>query len=370
MKRISLQRVILNFILATLIGMAASAASSTGFDPATASAIALTIFAVGTGLQLVLGKNVAEGALKMALQTEVWIADIQETLFYENEFLNLAVDHSDYITNKTVHIPQAGGAPNVVKNRVELEAAMAQRQDTEITYDLDNYTTDPILIKDIENLQISYDKRMSVLGQHISVLGDTIATETLQKWAVDASGTHVLRTTGANTAMMPNAAATGTRNILTQKDVARAASIMDIDKVPKAGRFAVIPTAMIEGLFTDTELIKLRALVGEDLIKLGVIAQLHGFNIISRGSVVRYTNAGANNLRLATAANAATDCAGALFVSRFAVSQAIGEIKVYINEGVARSFGDIFSAEVNHGAHYLRPNNWGKVSIAQGYTAP
>ncbi len=361
MKKLSLKRVLLNFVIAAFIGIIAASYTSLSVG----AAIGGAVFLLGTGSQIILGTSLAEGALKMALQTEVWVADIQETLFYENEFLMLAIDHSSYVENKTVHVPQAGGKPNVVKNRTDLESPLGQREDTELTYDLDNYTTDPIVIKDVEALQVSYDKRQSVIGQHIATLGDVIATETLQKWAVTSSLDHVLRTTGANTAMLPNSTATGTRLELTQRDIARAAAIMDIDKVAKQGRFAVIPTCMLSGLFSDTELMKLRALVGEDMIKIGVIAELHGFKIISRGSVVRYTNAAANNLKSATAADAATDCAGSVFFSRFAVSQAMGDIKVYINEGVARNYGDVFSAEVNHGANFLRPNNIGRVSIAQ-----
>jgi len=313
----------------------------------------------------------------MALQTEVWIQDIQETLFFENEFLNLAVDHSAYIVNSVVHIPQAGNKPNVVKNRTELVADLQQRTDTEITYGVDNYTTDPFLVKDFENLQISYEKRMSIMGQHIATLGDTIAENTLQKWAVSGSTTHVLRTTGdaQGEEVLPNATATGTRNLLTKKDFARAAAIMDLDKVPKQGRFAIVPTAMYYNLFTDAELVANRARLSEDLIKTGVVGDIHGFKIIYRGTVVRYTNAAANNLRTpapatGVIADAATDCAGTICFSRFATTQAIGEIMVYLNEGEARSYGDIMSAEVNHGAHYMRDNNFGRVCIAQGYVAP
>lgn len=366
MKNLSIKRVLLNVLLAVFIGLFASTFTSEGAG----IGIAVTVFGLGTGLQIVLGDNFTKGVLSMALQTEVWVADIQENLFYQNEFLNLAVDHSAYISNKTVHVPQAGGNPTVVKNRTDLEATLSQRTDTELTYDLDNYTTDPVVVKDVEDLQVSYAKRQSVMGQHIATLGDVIASETLQKWAVTGSTTHVLRTTGADTAMLPNSTATGTRKLLTHLDIARAAAIMDIDKVPRQGRFAVIPTAMLTGLFSDTELLKLRALVSEDMVKMGVIAELHGFKIISRGAVVRYTNAGANNIRTQVAADAATDCAGAIFFSRFMVCQALGDIFVYINEKVAKSYGDVMSAEVNHAANFLRPNNVGRVSIAQGYTAP
>ncbi len=367
MKTLSFKNLALNIVLALLIGFVALGFTGAGV------AVAGGIFALGTGMQLLTGKALLpSGSLGMGLQTEVWIQDIQENLFFENEFLNLAIDHSAYIVNSVVHIPQAGSNPTVVKNRTELVADLQQRTDTELTYGVDNYTTDPFLVKNIDELQISYDKRQSILGQHIATLGDTIAVNTLQSWAVNASTTHVIRTTGEDEGdeVLPNSTATGTRSLLTKRDFARAAAIMDLDKVPKQGRFAVVPTAMYYNLFTDAELIANRARLGEDLIKKGVVGDIHGFKIIYRGEVVRYTNAGANNLRASDAAAAATDCAGAICFSKFAVTQAIGEIMVYLNEGEARSYGDIMSAEVNQGASYMRAGNWGRVCIAQGYVAP
>ena len=307
----------------------------------------------------------------MALQTEVWIQDIQENLFYENEFLNLAIDHSQYIVNKTVHIPQAGTLPTVVKNRAELVADLQTATDSEITYGVDNYTTDPFLVKNIEDLQISYDKRQSLLGRHIAVIGDTIASNTLQTWAINASTTLAIRTSGADLGIdaLPHATATGTRKALTKIDLARAAAIMDKQKVPKQGRYAIIPTAMFYNLFTDAELVANRARLNEDMISKGVVGDIHGFKIIYRGEVTMYTDNAANNLRAAGSAEAATDCAGAVLFSQFAVTQAIGEIMVYLNEGEARSYGDIMSAEVNQGASFMRPD-YGRVSIVQGYVAP
>lgn len=354
-------------MLALLVGFAVASFGSG--ELSTTLTVAAVVFVLGTGSQIIFGASMEKGALYMALQTEVWVTDIMETLFYENEFLNLAVDHSAYVVNKVVHVPQAGGKPNVVKNRTEDVADLNKRTDTELIYSLDNYTTDPFLVKDVEDLQTSYAKRQSVMGQHIATIGDVIAVETLQKWAVNGSVSHVLRTTGAAEAMLPNSTASGTRNLLTFPDIARAAARMDLDKVPKAGRFGVIPTAMFYGLFQDKELVNQQANVGVDMLTLGVVAKLFNFNLITRGEVVRYTSAESNNIRTQSAANAATDCAGAVFYSRFMVSQALGEIKMYYNPGEARSYGDIMSGEVNHAANFLRTENVGRVSIAQGYNA-
>lgn len=355
----SFKRLFVNLLLAAFIGILTAT-----------PAVAAGVFLVGTGAQMVSKSPIFNGGFAMALQTEVWVADIQEQLYYGNEFLFLAQDHSAFIKNKTVHVPLAGGAPNVVKNRTAVNTDPVQRTDSEITYDLDNYTTDPILVKNIEDLQVSYEKRQSVLSSHIATLSDVIATETLQKWAVSGSTTHVLRTTGANTGTLPHATATGTRNKLDKTDMARASARMDLDKVPAMERYSVIPAAMFYDLFTDSDLVRSRAVISADMLAKGVITELFGFWIIKRGEVVRYTSAATPVLRAADAAAAATDCAGAVCFSRYMTTQALGEILVYINEGDATKYGDVMSAEVNHGAHFLRANNVGRVSIAQGYTAP
>jgi hypothetical protein len=357
--KISIKAILVNFVFAMFIGSLFAM-----------PALGVGIFAVGTVGQLLNKAPLYSGLSAMALQTEVWIQDIQETLYYGNEFLYLAQDHSSFVVNKTVHIPQAGAKPAVVKNRTAVNTDPIQRADSELTYDLDNYTTDPILVKNIEDLQVSYAKRQSVLGQHIATLSDTVATETLQKWAVTGSTTHVLRTTGDATGTLPHATATGTRNKLDKKDMARASARMDLDKVPAQERYAVIPACMFYDLFTDSDLVRSRATINEDMLKKGVIAELFGFWIIKRGEVVLYTNASTPVLRASDAVPAVTDCGGAVCFSRFMTSQALGEIMVYINEGDAQKYGDVLSAEVNHGASFLRPNNVGRVSIAQGYIAP
>lgn len=367
--KLSLTRVLINAALSIVIG--SFAAATTGVS---ALLVSLVVFALGFIPKQRKGVTANAGLL-----TEVWVADIKENLFFENEFMNLAVDHSSYIGNKIVHIPQAGVNPNVKKNRAELVADLAQRADDVISYQIDNYTTDPWLVKDVEELNISYSKRQSLMGQQVATLGDVIAESTLINWA--ATGEYVLRTTGDTvdlaeySEVAANSTATGSRKLLTVRDFARAAAKMDIDKVPKQGRYAILPTALYYNLFSNEELIANRARLGKDEITMGVVGDIHGFKIIYRGTVLTYdADATANNVIVPDATTGvkpldATDCAGGLFFSKFAVTQALGEIKVFYNAGEARSFGDIMSAEVNHGAHFTRPNSWGRIGIAQAVGA-
>ena len=87
----------------------------------------------------------------MAIQKEIWQDHIEGNLFKGNECINAVTIADSYvIQGKVVHIPQAGALPNVVKGRTSLPATVVQRTDTDVTYTLDEYTTDPILIPNAE----------------------------------------------------------------------------------------------------------------------------------------------------------------------------------------------------------------------------
>ena len=62
----------------------------------------------------------------MALQKEIWLADLVEPLFAADTFAARAVDHSAFVSGRRVHVPNAGAPPAVVKNRPALPAAAAQ----------------------------------------------------------------------------------------------------------------------------------------------------------------------------------------------------------------------------------------------------
>lgn len=304
----------------------------------------------------------------MGLQKEIWIQDIKETLFQGSEFIMAGTDHSAFVSNKTVHIPQSGSAPAISKNRSSLPGTIAQRTDTELTYSLNEYTTDPVLITDLDELQTSYAKRQSVMAQHQNVLNERMGDETAYEWAVSGDATLVLRTTGGATSSLPNATATGTRNLITQKDVARLAEKLDKDNMPKGDRFLVLPVQMYYELFGIDSLIRRDYGAVGDLVK-GVVNELFGFKIFVRPNVVQYNHVTAGVKKAVGSADATTDCLGAIAFHKSAVAMALGNIKVFADEDKPEYYGSVFSALVMHGAKNMRSDNKGLVALAQGYNA-
>ena len=58
----------------------------------------------------------------MALNKQVWLNTIVENFFPDNSFATKSIDDSVFVSNKTVHIPNAGAPSGVVINRTEKPA--------------------------------------------------------------------------------------------------------------------------------------------------------------------------------------------------------------------------------------------------------
>jgi hypothetical protein len=305
----------------------------------------------------------------MGLQKEIWIADIMETLHQGSEFIKAGTDHSAYVSNKTVHVPQSGSAPGISKNRGVLPATIGQRTDTVLDYNLAEFSTDPIVITNLEELQVSYGKRNSVLGQHTAVLNERIGTETAYAWTPDGSSSLVLRTSGSATSDLPNSTATGTRKLITKDDIAKMARKLDLDNVPSMDRYLVLPTAMYYELFG------IDALVRADFGRVadqtsGVVNEIFGFKVFKRSTTVLF-DAQANAVKKAIgSADAVTDCLGAFAFHKSAVAQALGSVNFFASMDVPEYYGDVMSALIMHGASKMRTDNKGIVALAQGYVAP
>ena len=88
-----------------------------------------------------------QGAMPMAIQKEIWINSIVEGLFADNSFLTKAFNADEFVNQgKIVHIPNAGAPSGVEKNRASFPATVNSRTDIDLTFNLDNYSTDPIKI--------------------------------------------------------------------------------------------------------------------------------------------------------------------------------------------------------------------------------
>ena len=131
----------------------------------------------------------------MALQVQIWIKSIIENLFADNSFASKSVDHSEFVNEKTVHVPNAGAAPSVVKNRTTFPAAVTTREDVDLSYDIDEFSVDPIRIPNADKVELSYNKRESIIRGSRNKLADDIHASLIYSWI--PSGVNTIFTEGA-----------------------------------------------------------------------------------------------------------------------------------------------------------------------------
>lgn len=309
---------------------------------------------------------VQSGGLRMAVQKEIWMTSIVEGLFADNSFLSKAFNADEFVKNgKTVHIPNAGAGSKVVKNRTEFPATVSARGDLDLTFDLDEFTTDPIKITNAESVELSYNKRESVLKQDKAKLIEEVSNDFIYKWSPAAA--HVIRTSGAEVeAHAPDA--TGNRLAFTKADVKKAMTKFNKANVPQTERYMLIDADMHDQLLeslTEKQLDSFNKLAD---VSKGVIGQLYSFNIMMRSKAGLYTDLLAPKLWSAEAA--ATDCAAALAWHMNSVCRSLGETEMFDSEKNPLYYADIYSFLVRAGGRPMRNGVEGLVAIVQGVPAP
>lgn len=305
----------------------------------------------------------------MALQQEVWAKDIQDNFYQNNEFLQKSTDHSMWVNFKTVHIPQSGAASTVEKNRAILPAAIGSRTDTELTYNLNEYTIDPILITNLEEIQISYSKRASIMYNINEAIKYTVATQTLYSWAPSGASRIVSTSGSTSTSNLPHSTATGSRKMLTISDLTKVKQIMDADNVPQTGRCLLIPAYMYNIDLLNISGVNQAYGFGQPVLPNGVVARIMGFDIYIRPDVLVYDNANvikAINGDGSLTAAAATDQGAAIAYHPAFVATAMGAIKMFYRENDPVYYGNVISGLIMHGASKLRTDQKGIVALIQG----
>lgn len=303
----------------------------------------------------------------MAITVEIWSDAIVENLFADNSFLSRAFRADEYVNQgKVVHIPNAGAPSGVEKNRTSLPAAITTRTDVDLTFTLDEYTTNPVRIGNAEKVELRYDKRSSVIKNDREALDDAVARDVLCSWAPNLNTNNnsvILRTTGSNVvAHAP--AAIGNRMALTRADIKAAMLAMNKQNVPKKGRYAIIDSEMYSQLLDSMTEQQAIAFHSQANLATGTIGKLYGFDIYERAETVVYETTGRVPKVWGTG-GAATDCAAALFWHEGSVCAALGEHVAFEDEKSATNYGDVLSFLVRAGGRAMRADGKGIVAVVQ-----
>ena len=263
----------------------------------------------------------------MALQKEIWVSSIVEKLFANDTFASRAQNHSAFSDGKKVHVPNAGALPAVTVDNTTYPVSHAERTDTDLYYDLHKYEIGPVRVGDIEDVQLSYDKRGSILSGVRNALTEQVHTDLLTGWVAAC-------TAAANKTV---AATFGKAAVLAIK------LAFDKKDVPQDGRCIVLtPEAYNELLdeLSDAEQFAFSAAANS---ANGTVGKYLGFDFYMRSTI----DTAASNKTTAFAWQ--QDC----------VSVALGDVDIIDNPKRAEYFGDIISATVLAGGSHVRSDKAG-----------
>lgn len=301
----------------------------------------------------------------MAIQKEIWMAAIVEGLFASNSFLSKAFNADQYVNQgKIVHIPQAGAPSGVKKNREALPASIKVRTDSDITFPLEEFTTDPVRIEHADTVELSYDKRESILRLDKLQLADEVARDFIYRWSPEAS--RCVETTGAEVAAYTDKA-TGKRKGVCKNDVLALMTKFNAEDIPETGRYLLLDAQMYSQLLQDLTAAESQAFLASADAQNGVVGKLYSFNIMQRRRAALYTSAKAP--KELGAEGAASDLAAGLAWHEQSVCRALGQVEAFENEGDPTYYGDIYSFLVRAGGRIMRKDMKGVAALVQGTVA-
>lgn len=296
----------------------------------------------------------------MALNKQVWLNSLVENFFPDNSFATKSIDDSTYVSNKTVHVPNAGAPSGVEINRTQKPASVKARTDNDLSYNMDELTTNPIYIPNIETVELSYDKRNSVLWNDRMELQKQAHQNLLYRWFEEST---VVETTGAARAAHTTATATGNRKKMSKDTVLALMTKFNQEDVPADGRYILLDAVMYADLLEDLTDKELSAFLNSADAQQGVLGRLYGFDILQRSQVLRLTSD--KKLLKWSEASAATELAAGLAWQKNCVSRAMGDIKMFDSTDDPTYYGDIYSFLMRVGGSYRRYDKKGIACIVE-----
>ncbi len=350
-KTISFKSIVLSLLIAIVSGLFLGVTAGIPAAPLAGSLFAASFLPGQSGVAL------------MAIEKEIWMKDIVGNLFKANPHLNYAVNADAFVLEgRVVHIPNAGAKPAVKRNRKDFPASITLRQDVDITFVLDEYTSDPMKLKNAEKYETSYDKRQSLIGEQSSAINELVGDWFYRYWA-PIKAAQIKRTTGAAVGAHYG---TGNRKLIQLKDVKGIQTAIWNSSYPKDGWMCSMDGNMMgqfTDLFTDNQVRDFSRVY--DPAK-GVLGNLFGFTFLEpRATVLRYNNNATPAPQDPDAAIGAADNAGAIFWHPQAVIRALGEKEFFDTIGDPTHYGDIFSALINAGGRIKRNDGKGVFTLVQ-----
>ena len=300
----------------------------------------------------------------MALNISIWQTTLVENFYPDNSFSSKSVDDSAYVKAKKVIIPNAGAPSKVRKNRTVKPATVNQRTDNDLEYEIDELTTDPIYIPNIDMVELSYDKRTSIISNDREELQNSAEENILERWGLGVPSKNVLFTTGTTERdAHTSETATGKRKSITKADLLKIMTRMDADNVPKEGRHILLDAYMYADLLENLSESDKWMFQNSADVQRGIVGKLWGLNVMTRSQVLRVKTD--KSLLSWDQEAVAGEMAAALAWHDKSVSRAMGEVKMFDSTNNPMYYGDIYSFLLRTGGSVRRYDKKGVYLLAE-----
>lgn len=298
----------------------------------------------------------------MAVNKEVWLREIQENLFPDNSFASKSVDDSVFVDNHRVHVPNAGAPSGVKRNRSVFPATVGTREDKDLTYDLEPFSTDPIRLQNIMDVELSYSKRKSVIYNDKQALHRSIHDYILEQWAKSNCG--VVRTTGGLKNAHTHSGATGKRKKISAEDILELQTQFDLQMIAEEDRYLLLDPVMYNQFLGSLSAADKHAFFLTADAQRGILGQLYGFHIMKRAKVLRL-KADAETILFDGEAHEATELGAGLAWQKGCVSRAVGETNMYYEESSPEYYGEVMSFDQRAGGSGRRSDKKGVMLLVE-----
>lgn len=308
--------------------------------------------------------------LALAVTFEIWEDFIASNLFKSYQWILRAKDRTARVINGSiVHIPQAGTVVSTRRNRSVYPVPLVKRSDNDITYTIDEISSEATHIKNAETVELSYDKINDVLGDHVNQIGRDVARNAMFRWLASLNAANINRSTGADTAVYISTQ-TGTRKKYMAADLATGKTTMiNQTKRESGNRIAVMSEGAYNQIKSDSIVTAKETMDSVGAVwKDGVLVRLHGFDIIRTDVMPLFTNASppvAKDPLDESVATAVTDNDVIALLDLSFVHCAKGDVKFFETLQDALLQGDAYSALVRCGFARERNDQAGVVAVVQ-----
>jgi hypothetical protein len=285
-------------------------------------------------------------ASSTSIYTEHWLKNqVQEKIASANNFLQYSKDHTPFVNNTRVHIPQAASPSSISVDNSSFPLSVNTRSDSDNYYDIHKFSSDAMQVEDMEAVELSYDLKDSILSQDINEIRDIINDYMLYYWAEDAaSGSSLVETSS-----------------ITFDDMLSLAEKFDEDNISRMGRKFIVNPSMAHSLYKIDRFEKTNDLNNNISID-GYVGRLAGFDIFVRDTVLEAsgsTGSSALTIIPPSVATGVTEYDVGLAWHPDYVSRAFGDVKLFMTDNHPLYQGTLLSFAVRAGGNKMRSDGKG-----------